>query len=106
MNDIKREVVTVCSSTKFRREILKWAWEKTKKGYLIILAPFAKEEITDVESFREELEIQHKQKIRMADIVMIFNKGGYIGTSTKEELEYAKKLGKTLWFLENEEIIK
>ena len=33
----------------------------------------------------------HKRKIDMADEIFVINKNGYIGTSTKSEIEYAIK---------------
>ena len=65
-----------------------------------MFAPFAKEDISDVESYREELESQHFQKIRMADIIMVFNEDHYIGKSTQLELDYAISLKKTIRYLE------
>lgn len=95
-----RTVITIIGSTKFRKEIITWAWEKTKDSYLILFAPFAKEEIQELEKYRDELEMQHEQKIMMADIVMVFNKGGYIGKQTKEELFFAESLNKEIIYLE------
>ncbi len=40
-------------------------------------------------------------KIDEADIVRVLNVGGYIGTSTRRELEYARRLGKCIEFLED-----
>ena len=42
----------------------------------------------------------HFRKIDLADEVLILNVGGYIGESTKGELEYARQHGKTIKFLE------
>ena len=39
-------------------------------------------------------------KIDMADEIFVINKGGYIGESTKSEIEYAKKHGKKVNYLE------
>ena len=36
----------------------------------------------------------HKRKIDMADEIFVINKGGYIGSSTRSEIEYAKSKGK------------
>lgn len=44
----------------------------------------------------------HKRKIDLADEVMILNVGGYIGESTKSEMEYARSKGKKISFLEPE----
>ena len=46
------------------------------------------------------LDILHLFKIEQADIIRILNVGGYIGESTRHELEYARRLGKRIEFLE------
>ncbi len=94
------KIITVLGSTKFRKEITAWAWEKTKEGNLMLFAPFAKEEMDEVESNRDMLESQHFQKITLADEIFVFNKGGYIGDSTKKEIRYAKKEKKMINYLE------
>jgi len=38
----------------------------------------------------------HKRKIDMADEIFVINVGGYIGESTKSEIEYAIKTNKTV----------
>jgi hypothetical protein len=45
--------------------------------------------------------VLHLFKIDEADIVRVLNVGGYIGTSTRRELEYARRLGKRIEFLED-----
>ena len=42
----------------------------------------------------------HKRKIDMADEIYVINVGGYIGTSTLSEIEYAKATGKHVEYLE------
>jgi hypothetical protein len=42
----------------------------------------------------------HKRKIDMADSIFVINVGGYIGDSTRSEIEYAKAHGKTIEYLE------
>lgn len=98
----ERKIITVLGSTQFRKEIQKWALERTLDNHeLILFAPFAKEEIPNLEHFRKELEIQHFQKIRMADEVFVFNKNGYLGDSTKLEIKYAEQIGKIIHYLES-----
>ena len=41
----------------------------------------------------------HKAKISMADEIFVINVGGYIGSSTRSEIEYAKTIGKTIQYL-------
>lgn len=42
----------------------------------------------------------HKRKIDLADRVLIVNVGGYIGESTRGEIEYATSRGKRVDYLE------
>ena len=46
------------------------------------------------------LDDMHKRKIDMADAIYVINVGGYIGNSTKSEIEYAKEHGKEIEYLE------
>ena len=70
----------------------------------IVLTPnffnnIKKEEI-DLETKRM-LDKMHKQKIDMSDEIYVINFGGYIGESTKTEIEYAKTKGKKVSYLES-----
>jgi hypothetical protein len=42
----------------------------------------------------------HLRKIDMADEIYVINVGGYIGESTRREIEYAKKNGRVVRYLE------
>ena len=42
----------------------------------------------------------HKRKIDMSDEIFVINVGGYIGESTKSEIEYAKLTNKKVNYLE------
>ncbi|HEY9713889.1 MAG TPA: hypothetical protein V6C72_10490, partial [Chroococcales cyanobacterium] len=52
------------------------------------------------EEQKVQLDILHLFKIEDADVVRILNVGGYVGESTRRELEYARRLGKRIEFLE------
>jgi len=41
----------------------------------------------------------HKRKIDLADEILVLNVGGYIGDSTRSEIEYATMLGKPIRYL-------
>lgn len=45
---------------------------------------------------KEMLDDMHKRKIDMADEIFVINVGGYIGESTRSEIEYAKAHGKKI----------
>lgn len=40
----------------------------------------------------------HRAKIRMSDYVYIVNTGGYVGESTRSEIDYATALGLTIQY--------
>lgn len=50
---------------------------------------------------KKMLDEMHKQKIDMSNEIYVINFGGYIGESTKSEIEYAKSKGKKISYLEN-----
>ena len=98
--DVRREEVVVIGSTKFREDMVRWAWKETKKHRIVHLPPFSKEEINDVEAHRSELFAQQKQKIDKADTVFVFDPRGYIGKDTRMEIDYATSIRKKVEYLE------
>ena len=52
---------------------------------------------------KEMLDDMHKRKIDMADEIFVINVGGYIGSSTRSEIEYAKATGKAVRYLESQD---
>lgn len=49
---------------------------------------------------KEMLDDMHKRKIDMADEIYVINVGGYIGSSTRSEIDYAKAHGLIVNYLE------
>ena len=52
------------------------------------------------ERLKEMLDDMYKRKIDMADEIFVINVGGYIGSSTRSEIEYATATGKAVRYLE------
>ena len=50
---------------------------------------------------KEMLDDMHKRKIDMADEIFVINVGGYIGDSTRSEIDYAIEHGKKVRYLED-----
>jgi hypothetical protein len=42
----------------------------------------------------------HLRKIDLADKIFVINRGGYIGASTRREIEFARNSGKLIKYLE------
>jgi hypothetical protein len=79
----------------------------TLKGYIVIsvgLFGHADNEFISVitEDIKIMLDDMHKRKIDMSDEIFVINVGGYIGESTKGEIEYAIKTGKKVKYLVND----
>ena len=49
------------------------------------------------------LDDMHKRKIDIADEIYVINVGGYIGSSTRSEIEYAYATGKGVRYMEPQE---
>lgn len=102
----KYKVITLCGSTKFKDEFLKEQKRLTLEGNIVIsVGLFGHSGDDEVwnDNVKEMLDDMHKRKIDMADEIFVINKGGYIGSSTKSEIEYAKKTGKPVHYLEEVE---
>ena len=57
-------------------------------------------EVKGTENIKKMLDDMHKRKIDMADEIFVINKNGYIGSSTKSEIEYALKTNKKVNYME------
>lgn len=93
-------VVTICGSTRFRAEMTEANRVMTLKG-CVVLAPGVfghdGDEMTDAQKLA--LDELHFRKIDMADEILVVNPGGYIGESTRREIAYAQRTGKTVKYV-------
>ena len=99
----KYPVVTLCGSTRFKEKFLQVQKELTLRGYIVIsvgLFGHSGDDEVWTEGTKAMLDDMHKRKIDMADEIFVINVGGYIGESTKSEIEYAKKNGRKVNYLE------
>ena len=55
---------------------------------------------SDFDAAKVALDELHKRKIDLCDEVLVLNVDGYIGDSTRSEIEYAKAHGKDIRWLE------
>lgn len=95
------KIVTLCGSTKFKEEFFKAQKELTLGGYIVIsVGLFGHSGDVLTEDDKVMLDDMHKRKIDMADEIFVINVGGYIGNSTRSEIEYAKFTNKPIKYLE------
>ena len=103
-------VVTLCGSTRFKDEFMEAQKRLTLQGNIVISVGLfghsGDQEVWEnmdegtLTKTKEMLDDMHKRKIDMADSIYVINVGGYIGDSTRSEIEYAKKHGKVVRYLE------
>ena len=100
MSKKKFKVVTLCGSTKFKNEFYEVATSLSIHGY-IVLMPHLFEHYYNIpidKEQKERFDNMHRQMIDMSDCIVVINKEGYIGESTKSEIEYAKSKGKKVYY--------
>lgn len=93
------KVVTICGSMKFKDKMMEVAKElEIKNKYVVIQCIYSNESFSEDE--KQTLADLHYNKIEISDAIYVINLNGYIGSSTNKEIEYAKKLGKEVLYLE------
>ena len=104
------KVITLCGSTRFKNKFMEAQKKLTLEGNIVIsVGLFGHSGDNEVWEGMDEdtltatkimLDDMHKRKIDMADEIFVINVGGYIGSSTRSEIEYAQSTGKAVRYLE------
>lgn len=110
---MKPEIICICGSTRFAdlHAIARWEFEKTGEAICLMInylpSWYAEEQKWDGnDHFGEKagnteiLDELHLRKIDLAARVYVINYEGYIGESTRKEIEYAEKTGKPVSYME------
>ncbi len=106
------KVITLCGSTRFKDAFLETQKRLTLEGNIVIsVGLFGHSGDNEVwenmdegtlTKTKEMMDDMHKRKIDMADEIFVINVGGYIGSSTQSEIEYATLTGKAVHYLEKQ----
>ena len=97
------KVITLCGSTRFKEDFERVNRELTLLGNIVIsVGAFGHAGDTFTEEQKVMLDDIHKRKIDMADAIYVINKNGYIGSSTRSEIQYALRLGKQIIYMEDD----
>ena len=98
----KCKIITICGSLKFKDEMIQVAIQMELEGNVVLtpLFPISNENILTEDEICLLSKI-HKEKIKISDAIMVINVNGYIGESTRSEIEYAKILNKEVRYLES-----
>ena len=106
----KYKVFTLCGSTRFKDAFMEAQKRLTLEGNIVISVGLfghsGDDEVWDgmdegtLSKTKKMLDDMHKRKIDMADEIFVINIGGYIGSSTHSEIEYATATEKIVRYLE------
>ena len=99
---VRSPKVCLCGSTRFKDKFIEIARDLTLKGCIVTMPMVFVhngDEVTETE--KKFLDEVHKAKISDADIIYVINVDGYIGNSTRSEINWAAELGKKIEYLES-----
>ena len=104
------KIITLCGSTRFKDDFMRVQKELTLQGNIVISVGLfghsgdnevwenmSEGELTKTKIMLDDM---HKRKIDLADEIYVINKNGYIGESTKSEIEHAIKTNKKVNYME------
>lgn len=104
------EIVCLCGSTRFSDAFREANLRHTLLGRIVLSIGCDLRSDADLATAMElgedpalakaRMDELHKRKIDLADWVYVLNVDGYIGESTRSEIEYAQRLGKPVRYLE------
>ena len=93
------KIVTICGSMKFKDKMMEVAKDlEIKNKYVVIQCVYSNDKFSQEE--QSILIDLHYKKIDISDAIYVINVNGYIGSSTNMEIEYAKRIGKEVMYLE------
>lgn len=92
------KIITVCGSLKFKDQMIDIAEKMELKGNCMLCPIYPTNSNKDAYTESEVLMLDkmHKEKIKLSDAILVVNVDNYIGSSTKSEIEFAKKLNKEI----------
>lgn len=105
----KPTVVCLCGSTRFSEAYQEMNLRETLAGNIVLSIGINTKSDDDLikagwKIDKEALDTLHLHKIDLADEVLILNVDGYVGESTRREIDYAELQGKRIRWLEPDKI--
>ncbi|MED3647793.1 hypothetical protein P4475_13470 [Halalkalibacterium halodurans] len=100
------KVITLCGSTKFKRQFEQASAYLTLKGHVVLSVGFF-EQSEGIEITEEQVQMFeniHRRKIEMSDEIFALDVDGYIGRSTRKEIEFATSKGMPIRYYSESEL--
>ena len=105
----KPKIVCLCGSTRFYDIFQEQNYLLTMQGIIVLSVGFFvhseavahNQNVGCTAAQKVFLDELHKRKIDLADEILVLNVRGYIGESTRSEIDYATTHGKPVKYLEH-----
>ena len=99
------KIITVCGSMKFRQKMIEISEKLEFDGNCVLTPMFSVDFEKNIYTKEQEqiLDKAHRERIKLSDAIFVVNADGYIGNSTKSEIEFAKHLNKEIIYYANRE---
>jgi hypothetical protein len=102
------KIVCLCGSTRFYEQFMEANYKETMAGKIVLSVGFFMHRkdthhgqvVGCTPEQKIALDELHKRKIDLADEILVLNVGGYIGESTRSEINYAVAHNKIVRYLE------
>jgi hypothetical protein len=104
---MKREIITLSGSTRFRDQFREIERKLTMKGKIVLPpAIYGKAEgLEYTPEMAKNLWELHLDKINISNGIFVIDVDGYVGDSTRKEIDYAKSKGKFVRYYSQEKNI-
>lgn len=96
------KVICICGSGRFLNEMHNTEERLTLSGCIVLMIGVNTKDAArtdELEKFKPMLDELHLRKIDLSDEVFVVNVDGYIGESTRNEINYAESIGKPIKYL-------
>lgn len=100
----KRPIVCLCGSTRFKEAFERENARLTWLGFIVLSVGLYghADGLSLTDEAKRALDELHLDKVDLADSIHVINEGGYLGDSTRREIEYARSKDKVVTFMEGE----
>lgn len=101
--EARPKVITLCGSTRFWEQFQEANAFLTQQGNVVfsVAVPSYSGDAEMPEEKKAILDKVHLHKIRMSDEILVLNVEGYIGESTRKEIQFAESIGRKVRYLED-----
>lgn len=96
-------IITLCGSARFESDFKAWSKALALEGHIpFSLAVYPSDEPGGKEWYtayqKSTLDEVHKRKIELSDAILVLDREGYVGTSTRGEISHAHACAKQVFY--------